>query len=181
MPWWPDTILLLLVVAVLLGGVWALRRASVKRRETSLPPGTVAYSDTGDWRVVQAPLFSTTYGLAGKPDYLVRTTDGLIPVEIKSGSSPAKPYASHVLQLAAYCLLVEETQGAPAPHGLIVYPDRTFTVEYTGQLRHTLMGALRSMRADLDGVGDDAVGRSHTDRARCRNCGFRPQCGQDLS
>ena len=181
LPWWPDTILLILVVAVLLGGLWALRRATAKRRKTGLPTGPVVYSDTGDWRAPQAPLYSATYGLTGKPDYLVQTADGLIPVEVKAGSSPVKPYSSHVLQLAAYCLLVEDTQGIPVPYGLIVYANRTFPVEFTRELRRTLLGTLRAMRADMENMGDGAVSRSHADCARCRHCGLRQDCGQSLS
>ena len=55
------------------------------------------------------PLYASGANLAGKPDYLVRRWRYVLPVEVKSGPAPAEPYRSHVLQLAAYCLLVEET------------------------------------------------------------------------
>ena len=37
------------------------------------------------------------------------------------------------MQLAAYCLLVEETIGAAPPYGLLRYAERTFRLDYTQQ------------------------------------------------
>lgn len=47
---------------------------------------------------------------------------------------------SEVLQLAAYCLLVEETQGQRPAHGLTRYQNQTFAVDYTSHLRATAGG-----------------------------------------
>jgi len=84
------------------------------------------------------------------------------------------------LQVAAYCLLVEETHDITVPYGLIRYPDQLFRVDFSRTLRHTLLGTLRSMRSDLQKSGESAVRRNHDDRARCRGCGYRHACGQDL-
>ncbi|HEX8097959.1 MAG TPA: PD-(D/E)XK nuclease family protein, partial [Pyrinomonadaceae bacterium] len=103
-------------------------------RRGGLPAGQVLYSDTGspvgrigsivkDARGVrqEKPLVSKRYGLTGRPDYLVRTREGVVPVEIKSARCPAggRAYDSHVMQLAAYCLLVEDVLGATVPYGVI--------------------------------------------------------------
>jgi len=174
-----------LALVVLAAGWLALRRASRLRKVAGLPRGRVVYADTGDWRPPDKALFSDTYGLTGKPDYLVQTRAGLIPVEVKSGATPPAPYPSHVLQLAAYCLLVEETSGRAPPYGLIRYPDALFEVDYTPALRRELLNLLNAMRRTLHtqnvlrAVGGD-VPRSHDDPRRCAGCGYRPFCHQSL-
>jgi hypothetical protein len=45
-----------------------------------------------------------------RPDCLIETTDGLVPVELKSGVCPRSgPHAPHVAQLMTYYVLVEDT------------------------------------------------------------------------
>lgn len=58
-------------------------------------------------------LVSQRYGIAGKPDQIIMEGGYYIPVELKSSSRPRKPYRGHVLQLAAYCLILEEVTGRP--------------------------------------------------------------------
>ncbi|HDH09491.1 MAG TPA: CRISPR-associated protein Cas4, partial [Chloroflexi bacterium] len=101
-------LLAFLVVLLLVAALALLRSARAGRRRTGLPSGRVIYADTGAWGRCERPLFSRRYLLTGKPDYLVEEKGRLIPVEVKPTVSPSTPYRSHVLQLAAYCLLVEE-------------------------------------------------------------------------
>jgi CRISPR-associated exonuclease Cas4 len=158
-------------------GLWLLARSRTARRDAGLPPGRVTYVDTGAWARCERPLFSNQYRLTGRPDYLVRGKGGLVPVEIKSGRAPEQPYPSHVLQLAAYCLLVEEQEGRAPPYGILKYGDRAFEVEYTPDLRSRLLDILDAMRHDLD-VRD--AGRSHDEPGRCQGCGYRDRCDQRL-
>ena len=118
--------------AALLGGLllWLGRR---QRQSSGLPAGTVLYRDTGEWQETERPLRSRRYGLVGRPDYLVQTRDRgksfVVPVEVKSRARPAQPYASHILQLATYCLLVEENFDAAPPYGLLRYADATLRID----------------------------------------------------
>jgi len=170
---------LLLAAALLLAGLgaWLLLRARSVRRGAGLPTGRVVYVDTGAWSRCERPLFSRQYGLTGRPDYLVEVRQAVVPVEVKSGAAPPQPYSGHVLQLAAYCLLVEEQEGRTPPYGIIKYNDHAFEVEYTPALRSDLVEVLVQMRRDL---GAHDVERSHDDPARCRACGYRDRCGQGL-
>jgi CRISPR-associated exonuclease Cas4 len=170
----------LLLVALVLGclGVWLLIRASRLRRKTALPAGRVTYADTGAWDRCERPLFSSQQRLAGKPDYLVRTREGVVPVEVKSGMAPDQPYPAHVLQLAAYCLLVEEQEGRAPPHGIVKYGNRSFEVDYTPALRAELLATLGAMRHDLRARDVD---RSHDEPGRCQGCGYRERCEQRLA
>ncbi|MCZ7546238.1 MAG: PD-(D/E)XK nuclease family protein [Anaerolineae bacterium] len=122
-----------MVLAVLLLGAFLLMLARAGRRASGLPEGQVVYRDTGVGKQEQ-PLFSRRHRLSGRPDYLLHREGRLIPVEVKSGRGPEKPYKSHILQLAAYCLLVEDVYGRRPPYGIIRYADCVFEVDYTKQL-----------------------------------------------
>src|SRR5512136_3059487 len=87
-----SSLLIALAVLALLVGWLALRAAGRARRSAGLPAGRIVYADTGDWRPLEKPLCSSEHGLTGKPDYLVQTRSGLVPVEVKSGAAPARPY-----------------------------------------------------------------------------------------
>ena len=108
------------------------------RRRAGIPAGRIIYSDTRAWRECPKPLYAASVNLTGKPDYLVQRMNYVLPVEVKSGAAPPEPYRSHVLQLAAYCLLVENEYGRRPPYGLIHYADRTFAVNYTPELEDAL-------------------------------------------
>lgn len=156
--------------------LWRFARAG--RVAAGLPEGEVVYVDTRAWDRTERPLFSRKYRLTGKPDYLVREGANLIPVEVKSRAAPPAPYRSHVMQLAAYGLLVEEALGAPAPYGLIHYRDRTFRVALTPALRAELLDVLAAMRRDASAR---SVRRSHAQPERCTHCGFRDACDDALA
>jgi len=169
----------LLLVALALGGlgVWLLLRSGAARREAGLPVGRVTYVDTGAWNRCERPLFSNRYQLTGRPDYLVRVREGVIPVEVKSGAAPEQPYEAHLLQLAAYCLLVEEQEGRLPPHGILKYDDRAFEIDYTPALRAELLATLDALRRDQRARDVD---RNHDEPARCGGCGYRERCEQQL-
>lgn len=176
MPPMPYLFLILLLL-VLLGAtlyLWGRRQ----QQATGLPPGRVAYSDTGAEQAVTQPLISRRYGLVGKPDYLIETTHAgrrtLIPVEVKSRRRPAAPLEHHVLQLAAYCLILEDLHGTPPPHGVLRYADGAFTVPFTPELRRAVIDAAAHIRTSRT-AGDQP--RSHQDRARCQHCGYQDACG----
>ena len=159
-------------------GLLLLSLARRGRARSGLPQGRVVYADTGGWGRLERPLFSREFLLTGKPDYLVADGADVIPVEVKSSrSGQAQPYPSHVLQLAAYCLLVEECYGRRPPYGIIKYADCAFEVDYTPELEDELLATLEDMRADL-AAGDAPC--SHDEPRRCRACGYRQRCDQRL-
>jgi CRISPR-associated exonuclease Cas4 len=176
---WVGSLVLLAIGLLLL---WA---AAALRRRAGLAPGRVIYSDTRSWQEPPDPLYAPEVNLAGKPDYVVRRWRTVLPVEVKTGSAPPEPYHSHVLQVAAYCLLVEAAYGVRPPYGLIHYgwgghnlPVRpSFAVRYTPRLERELLETLDRMRQDLrDGRAD----RNHHDALRCRACGYAAYCDQRL-
>ncbi len=160
----------LVAIAVLVVGVGvaaaAVRALAARRREGAL--GTLVAVDAG------APMTfrSERYRLTGRPDLVRRLPDGrLVPVELKSRNSPpAGPTPSHRIQVAAYCLLIEDATGRAPPFGAIRYGDgHEFRIDWTPAARANLL----ALRAEMDRPYD---GRATPSRAKCARCGWRAGC-----
>ena len=95
--------LLVLSIIFLTIALWLAWRARRGQQRSGLPQGRLVYADTGRWSAVAQPYFSQRYRLTGKPDYLVDSDHGLVPVEVKHTAVPAggQAYTSHIMQLAA--------------------------------------------------------------------------------
>lgn len=177
-------LLLVLALLVLLGGLGLLWLARRTQRSTGLPAGQVVYSDTGAEQAVLEPLVSHRYGLIGKPDYLVEVAQGaaqgarriVIPLEVKSRRRPRTPDEGHVLQLAAYCLLVEDIYGVRPPHGYLRYADATLAIPFSPELRQAVIDAAAAIRKARTAAN---VRRSHQDAGRCARCGYSESCGAE--
>ena len=164
-------------IALLIFALILLWQSTRRQAQAGLPGGRMIYADTRAWGRVEKPLFAASLGLTGKPDYLVQSEGAIIPIEVKSGRPPAAPYDSHIFQLAAYCLLVEQTYGKRPPYGILHYSGRDFAVDYTTQLESALLDQLAEIRRD---ESRRDVPRSHEEAARCRRCGFNKVCDQRL-
>ena len=190
---WLTLLLLLLVAAAALAGAAAARES----RRVGLPTGDLIYGDTHkpvgrlapaevgrDGRKQERPLVSHTLSLVGRPDYLIEVEDGVVPVEAKSTNCPpgGRPYDSHVAQLAAYCLLVEEVLGSSVPYGVVKYRDREVRVEYTDELREHTLALVEEMKQDMQASAEGReVHRSHDDPRRCAGCSLRDVCTESLA
>lgn len=172
-----STVLAALLLLLVASGLAALCWSRRQRERTGLPRGRVVYADTGAWARCGKPLFSKRHLLTGKPDYLVEERGRVIPVEVKSTLSPPTPYRSHVLQLAAYCLLVEEEYGQAPPYGIIKYRDQALAIDYSSRLRAELLDVLVQMRHDL---AAENVAPSHSNPNRCQRCGYEAECSQSF-
>ena len=125
-----------------------------------------------------AALVSHHHGLVGRPDYLIETDQGVVPVELKSSRCPARgPFDNHVAQLMGYCLLVEESMGRPVPEGVLRYRDREVRVPFTQEKREWVLGIILAIKAAKSGT---SVARSHRISQKCRGCSVRPSCGDSL-
>ena len=169
-------VFLLAIAFVLALLVWIHAGRRIAR--SGIPEGRVISQDADARRELHRPLVSRRYGLAGKPDYLVETTEGLVPVELKSRNSlRSGPYASDTAQVTAYCVLVEDASGVTPPHGIIQYANRSWRIPYTPQARAQIVRAIEAMRGARH---SPSVHRSHAQPARCRACGFRAACEERI-
>ncbi|MDI6708850.1 MAG: PD-(D/E)XK nuclease family protein [Candidatus Thermoplasmatota archaeon] len=110
-------------------------------RPAPLRYGEIIAADHSQWKPLEKPLFSKRLLCAGKPDYIVKEANGqIIPVEYKARRAPGQgPYKSHLLQLASYCALIEETYGTRPGYGVIAYTDKTFKIPYTDKLEQEML------------------------------------------
>ncbi|NOR89738.1 MAG: Dna2/Cas4 domain-containing protein [Anaerolineales bacterium] len=168
----PALILSLLVLGMLLI-LFSRRRLKV----LGIPAGRLISLDTSRLIPVTQPLYDPDLGLTGRPDYLVQRGRCRIPVEVKSGQAPQSPHRSHVLQLAAYCHLVEMTTGKRPAYGILKYADSAYKLQYTHALQQDLLQILGTLRK----AQDSSPGRSHNSPARCRACGYLSSCDQSLA
>lgn len=164
--------LILAVLAVIL-----FRSAARSRAQLGVPSGRVIYADTRGWREVPKPLYDPLADLTGRPDYLVEQVGQFIPVEVKSSRAREEPYEEHIFQLAAYCYLVAKIYGKRPDYGILHYPNRTFTVDFTPHLEAAMLDLLAEMRSR---ARRKDVPRSHDFPARCGKCGFRAVCDEKL-
>ncbi len=159
----------LAAVVFLVGVGLAIAAArALARRGRERSAGELVAIDAG----AAVTLRSERYRLSGRPDALRRLPDGrLVPIELKSRAAPrGGPTTSHFVQVAAYCLLVEETTGRAPPFGLLRYGDGTeFRIPWDAGVRARLL----RLRAELDRPYD---GRATPTRAKCARCGWRTVC-----
>jgi CRISPR-associated exonuclease Cas4 len=154
--------------AVLGVGLAAVAARGLLRRRRESATGALVAIDAG----APMTLRSARYRLSGRPDILRRLPDGrTVPIELKSRGAPARgPPRSHLAQVAAYCLLVEEATGVPPPYGLLRYGDGTeFRVPWNGVAKAELL----RLRAEMDRPYD---GRATPSPAKCARCGWRAVC-----
>lgn len=168
--------MLYLVGFLVLFGLVLIRFSQRRLADLGLPRGRVIALDTLDLKPPARALYDPVYHLAGRPDYLVEHEGAAIPVELKSGRAPARPWPGQVLQLAAYCRLVHATTGARPTYGILKYADRAFAVDYDDSLQASLRNIIDEMRRSVNVELD----RSHDSPARCRGCGYRDRCDQRL-
>jgi len=173
----PSSLYLLVPLAFILVSLLVLVLSARFKRRVGLPPGQIVYADAENWSKPYKPLYDSALGLTGKPDYLIRKKDATIPVEVKSTWAPSSPYDSHVMQLAAYCFLVESTTGTRPSYGLLRYRNRTFKIRYSQELEEKLVDIIHTIRLEKNSRD---VGRSHNQPRRCTRCGYRNICSQRI-
>jgi len=161
-------IVALVVLAIILA--WM----SVRLRRRSGLRGRIVASDSVVSRPSRA-LRSARHGIVGKPDYLVEERGRIAPVELKPSRESDAPWLRDVVQLAAYCLLLEETEPRFAGYGYLRYAHRTFRIDFTERVRQELMRTIAQMRADLTATD---VAPNHHDPRRCARCMLVRVCGR---
>jgi CRISPR-associated exonuclease Cas4 len=142
----------------------------------STRPQDVVHVDTGPNDRI---LTSHRYKLTGQPDYILEEHGERFPMERKSRDLDARgPYDGERLQLAAYCLLLEEQTGIPVRCGRLEYRNRTLDIPFDSALRTALLETLRELQPLR---GAHSVRRNHSSAARCRGCGCRRECSDSLA
>lgn len=158
--------------------IWSHRSLSSANRtrdRLGIPNGDIVYSDLKQNGRV---LISSDRSLAGKPDYIVKDGNRVIPVEVKS-ANVHRPRNSHVMQLACYCKLVEENYGVHVPYGILVYKDgKQHKIVYDQGLRRSLSTTLDEIKRHRK---DGRVERNHNNARKCAACPYKSYCSKSLN
>jgi CRISPR-associated exonuclease Cas4 len=174
------TVLLMAVTAMVLALLF-FRLSARSRKSTGIPAGEVFYQDLVGQPFAARNLRSLELGISGKPDCLIRTADGIVPVELKTSKRPparGEVYPNHMIQNLAYCALVEEQLRGPVPYGLVIYAGQQVRrVEFTDSNRRWLTDMIAAVQAARLRKQAD---RNHNQRGRCSGCGVRDKCDQAL-
>lgn len=143
-----------------------------RHRTLGLPEGELVYEDADGQG---EPLSSSGHPLIGKPDYIVKLPDGRpVPIELKPGVHDATaPFSNHIIQVAAYCLILEDYFEQAPTHGILKYADREFTVEYTPALKKKVIRLLSEMAKCSEKEPPPLAKQRAT---KCRVCTFQPIC-----
>jgi CRISPR-associated exonuclease Cas4 len=156
-----------IAAAALLAGLSLLLLGRSLRQRRGLGDGRTAALDN-------VTLVSRRYGLAGRPDRLVRTGGMLIPEEWKSARC-LRPW--HRAQMGVYFLVIEDQLGQRPPYGFVVLGDGTrHRIDNDDALRAwviELAGQIRAARAAVQ-----APIPVSPKPGQCRPCGMRSRCGQ---
>ena len=159
-------LLALAFVAYLLLG----RLENRQHARIGLPIGPIVAAD--DSTLASPTLRSERLGLVGRPDHLLRSGSQLIPVEQKPRSKRVQP--SHVMQVVAQCVLVQEVYRVRPAYGVLVLAGGVQErVPFTPEIERRLHQTMTDMRALLE---DGVEPGPRWIAAKCRACGFARTC-----
>lgn len=119
---------------------------------------------------------SNRYGIRGKPDYIIKSNEDYIPVEEKS-SDLDRPKFSHVMQITAYCMLIEDKYGSPPPYGVLKYKKRQFKIPYEERWKNMVIKIREDMIRDMK---RGEAHRNHNSKNKCLHCARRDYCPEKL-
>lgn len=131
-----DTLLIasgIIIIAGLLF-LWLLHKE--RHKLGILGTSEVTYADSQ--KLPATLLQAESIPLVGKSDYLIKKDGAILPVELKTGRTPKTPYPGHVMQLMAYCYLIEETYDKRPPGGILKYPEKEFKIAYTKEAQRSV-------------------------------------------
>ncbi len=161
--------LLLAVAACILLARWMRSRRGALR----IAEGTIVSADDS---LIRAPtLRSERLGLVGRCEHLLRVGGAYVPVEQKP--SARRLQQSHILQVGALCLLVQDVYGVRPPYGVVVLAGGSQErVVFTEELERGVVRSMAEMRRMLE--NGEAPGPRWVP-AKCRACGYHPVCWGD--
>ncbi len=168
---------LVFCILLLFLGIFLIFLYFKKRKSEGIPSGRVIYDDASSWRKNNEILFSKEYQLAGKPDFLIKKNGKIIPVEVKSMNSPSSPDMAHLMQLTAYCLLIESVEKQKPPYGVLHYRDKSYQISYTESNKKKLLSLMNKMRLDRE---NERFSPEKKDLWKCRNCSYADICGEKI-
>ncbi|OPY55370.1 MAG: CRISPR-associated exonuclease Cas4 [Methanosaeta sp. PtaU1.Bin112] len=127
-------------------------------------------------KMFRVALESSTLGLRGILDYLVKTNREFIPVDYKFGhSNKGGVHLNHKYQLTAYALLVEENYKTIVRRGFVHYSkDRVnVQIDLNDEIRNRALKMIREIGQIIE---DEIEPPCTRNRGRCTDCEYGRYC-----
>ena len=161
-----------ILVAIIVMAISKNKEREIKqiRSKYNIVEGKIKYSDL--YKPAEV-LFSEKLRLVGKPDYIVKINNAFIPVEVKKGNH-LPPFQSHIIQLIAYCYLVEEKYKTKVPYGILAYENYQIKIPYSEDKKEELLEVIKIMKTQKN------FKRNHEQINKCLACGFNYACKNKL-
>ncbi len=127
-------------------------------------------------KLFRIPLESSTLGLRGVLDYLIKTDREYIPIDYKFGYSHAgSVHLNHKYQLAAYALLVEDNFRTIVRRGYIHYNRDKINakIDFTDEMRRRTQKMIREIGNIVEEETEPACTKNP---GKCTDCEYRRYC-----
>ena len=133
-----------------------------------------SYGLTQGERFFDVVVSSPTLGLTGRLDMAILTDDEAIPVEFKQMTT-TKVGDNHIIQLAAYSILLEEKWARPVRRAFVhcIPVKASLEVPITDALREKVLVRLEEVQQMIT---REMLPGPNRVPGRCRDCEFRPLC-----
>ena len=119
-------------------------------------------------------LGSERLGLSGKLDLLIKSPEGMFPVDFKW--TTGRPHRNHIFQLCAYALLLEDCCEESVTKGFVYLIPKSDAVVF--DLTEELKQQTRTMLEEIRRMIETEVMPLPTPvRNRCTDCEYRNFCG----
>jgi CRISPR-associated exonuclease Cas4 len=186
-----NTLTIIMAIIWVIGAVFFFIKGTSERRKVRKRKKELNIPEKA--RIVQVddikdsnrgkPLVSKKHYLIGSPDILIEENGTKVPVEIKTGRAPKKPYFSHIMQLSAYLVLVDTNFKQKTSYGYIEYVPKDgarkrHKVEWDMLTKALVLSKVSEIRdAERTGVAH----RNHKREGKCRSCSRRTGCPERLA
>jgi CRISPR-associated protein Cas4 len=144
------------------------------KQQHSIPSGRIVYEDLFQPGKI---LYSKSYPLSGKPDYIIKQHHSFIPIEVKTGSH-VQPRPHHIMQLASYCQLVSEEYQCSVPFGILVYYDSNtqFQIPFDKNIQKKLKTTIEEMNQCMQIEYNDFDQHVLVNVNKCTHCSMIKYC-----
>lgn len=119
-------------------------------------------------------IYSEKLGLSGQLDLLIKTFNGLYPVDFKFSTS--RPHKNHIYQITGYALILEDLYGSSIGKGFVymIPSENAHVFRLTEKIKSEALSKLDDMRnMILTQMMPDAQQKT----GKCRDCEYANFCG----
>jgi len=163
--------LVIIALAFLIYSFLQYLKIKKMRISIGIPKGEIKYID-GIRMIKPKVLYSKRFNLKGRPDLIILKGKEFIPLEDKPEAE--RVYPEHLMELMAYCLLIEESFGLTPTHGILVLKDgRTEKISFTKKERERLLNTLGEMRGILK---ENKIPSPPEGEEKCSRCQYYEEC-----